>query len=152
MKGNTFPLLFLLLLVAFAGIVVRIAMPIVASLTDSSAVDPASPVLFALIAGAGGVLGLILHRDRVFTNPRKISHFRPMAVGLMVGTLVGSLCSLPIWIPGLFIPLANLLWILLMVGLLAAGTIFLDRWQMTRRNHEPIVDLEIDDSDQIRSH
>ncbi|GAA4432765.1 hypothetical protein [Bremerella cremea] len=124
-KGQSFPLIFLMLLVAFSAILARIAMPIVQSFqaTDvyGSAVATDQWVMWSAgMVGGGGMIGFLVGWVR--------ERFWPGAVvGYVLGNIVGAMCTPFLAVPAALTALCDLAWIFISLLLLAFGTILIER-------------------------
>ncbi len=125
LRGQSFPLIFLMLLVAFSAILARIAMPIVQSFQANevygSAVATEQWVSWsAAMVITGAFVGLIIGWIRERFWPGAI-------VGFILGKVIGAVCTPFLAVPAALTALCDLAWIFIALILLTFGTILIER-------------------------
>ena len=139
LKGQSFPLIFLMLLVAFAAILARIAMPLVQAVQQHGIVvsEIASDVLVSwgigtVIVGmlCGFVVGWV--RENVLTG---------LTMGVVLGGVVGAACAPLLVIPAALTALFDLAWLFISLLILTSGTILIERHQARKRKRESYAEV-----------
>ncbi len=125
LKGQSFPLIFLMLLVAFSAILARIAMPIVQSFTANdvygSAVATEQWITWsAAMVLTGAVVGFSIGWVREYFWPGAV-------VGFVLGSVIGAICTPFLAVPAALTALCDLAWIFISLILLTFGTILIER-------------------------
>ena len=131
LKGQSYPLIFLMLLVAFSAILARIAMPIVQSFQAhdvyGSAVATEKWVFWSVVmVGSGLFIGGIVGAVREGLMPG-------VFIGIVLGGTIGAICTLFLAVPTALTALCDLAWLFVSLILLAFGTILIER--QTRKEH-----------------
>ncbi|MBA2114575.1 hypothetical protein [Bremerella alba] len=137
LKGQSFPLIFLMLLVAFSAILARIAMPIVQSFQThdvyGSAVATEQWVSWSVaMVVTGAVVGFIIGWIRESFWPGAI-------VGLILGSVIGAACTPFLAVPTALTALCDLAWIFISLILLAFGTILIERRSRSPQDSDQYV-------------
>lgn len=125
LKGQSFPLIFLMLLVAFSAILARIAMPIVQSFQThdvyGSAVATEQWITWsAAMVLTGAVVGFSIGWVREYFWPGAV-------VGFVLGSVIGAVCTPFLAVPAALTALCDLAWIFVSLILLTFGTILIER-------------------------
>ncbi|MBI1248460.1 hypothetical protein GC197_11560 [bacterium] len=131
LKGQSYPLIFLMLLVAFSAILARIAMPIVQSFQTTDVYGSAvatekwvgwsiAMVMFGIAIGA--IIGWI--REGLMQG---------FPVGMVLGGTIGAICTMFLAVPTALTALCDLAWLFVSLILLAFGTILIER--QSRKEH-----------------
>lgn len=125
LKGQSFPLIFLMLLVAFSAILARIAMPIVQSFQShdvyGSAVATEQWITWsAAMVLTGAFVGCLIGWIREYFWPGAI-------VGFILGAVIGSICTPFLAVPAALTALCDLAWVFISLILLTFGTILIER-------------------------
>ncbi|PQO35760.1 hypothetical protein C5Y96_08900 [Blastopirellula marina] len=125
LKGQSFPLIFLMLLVAFSAILARIAMPIVQSFQThdvyGSAVATDQWISWsAAMVFTGAVVGFFIGWIREYFWPGAV-------VGFVLGSVIGAVCTPFLGVPAALTALCDLTWIFISLILLTFGTILIER-------------------------
>lgn len=125
LKGQSFPLIFLMLLVAFSAILARIAMPIVQTFQThdvyGSAVATDQWISWsAAMVLTGAVVGFSIGWVREYFWPGAI-------VGFVLGSVIGAVCTPFLGVPAALTALCDLAWIFISLILLTFGTILIER-------------------------
>ncbi len=125
LRGQSFPLIFLMLLVAFSAMLARIAMPIVQSFQESdvagSAVGVGQWAAWSIsMVGCGAVVGFIVGwvRERLWPGA---------LIGFFLGAVVGAFCTPFLAVPSALTAICDLAWIFASLILLVFGTILIER-------------------------
>ncbi|PQO31569.1 hypothetical protein [Blastopirellula marina] len=125
LRGQSFPLIFLMLLVAFSAILARIAQPIVQSFQESdvagSAVELHEWATWSIsMVVCGAVVGFIVGWVR--------EKFWPGALlGIFLGAVVGAFCTPFLAVPSALTAIVDLGWLFASLILLVFGTILIER-------------------------
>ncbi|RCS40511.1 hypothetical protein DTL42_24365 [Bremerella cremea] len=125
LRGQSFPLLFLMLLVAFSAILARIAQPVVQSYQESDVagstveVDQWAGWSIWMVVG-GAVVGFLVGwvRERLWPGA---------FLGLFLGAIVGAFCAPLLAIPSALTVIIDLVWLFAALLLLVLGTILIER-------------------------
>ncbi|MEW4563448.1 hypothetical protein AB1K70_13030 [Bremerella sp. JC770] len=138
LKGQSFPLIFLMLLVAFSAILARIAMPIVQSFQThevyGSAVATEQWITWsAAMVMTGAFVGFAIGWIREFFWPGAI-------VGFILGSVIGALCTPFLAVPAALTALCDLAWIFISLLLLTFGTILIERRNQGPHDAEAYVE------------
>lgn len=125
LRGQSFPLIFLMLLVAFAAILSRIAQPVVQSFLKSdvagSAVEVDQWAYWSIwMVAVGAVVGLAVGWVRESLWPGAF-------LGLFLGTVVGAFCTPFLAIPSALTAIIDLAWLFAALILLVIGTILIEK-------------------------
>lgn len=125
LRGQSFPLIFLMLLVAFSALLARIAVPIVRSFQDT---DVAGSVVglgqwaswsIAMVV-CGAIVGFIVGWVRENLWPGAF-------IGFLLGAIVGTFCTPFLAVPSALTAIFDLAWIFASLILLVFGTILIER-------------------------
>lgn len=138
LKGQSFPLIFLMLLVAFSAILARIAMPIVQSFTANdvygSAVATEQWITWsAAMVLTGAVVGFSIGWIREYFWPGAV-------VGFVLGSVIGAICTPFLAVPAALTALIDLAWIFISLILLTFGTILIERRSSSSPDGEQYVE------------
>lgn len=137
LKGQSFPLIFLMLLVAFSAILARIAMPIVQSFQThdvyGSAVATEQWITWsAAMVLTGAIVGFSIGWIREYFWPGAV-------VGFILGSVIGAICTPFLAVPAALTALCDLAWIFISLILLTFGTILIERRSRSPQDSEQYV-------------
>lgn len=138
-KGQSFPLIFLMLLVALAGILTRVLMPLVQAIQRDglagSDIGVDVLVWWSIgIVGMGVLCGVTVGwvRESVVAG---------LTLGFVLGGLVGASCAPLLLIPASLSALFDLAWVFISLLLLTGGTILIERRQSKKRSRQSYVEV-----------
>lgn len=143
MKGQTYPLIFLMMLIAFSAILARIAMPLVQTLLQEGA--SGSPVdVEQFVWWSIGVVGLgLLTGVAVGWSQQNI--VVGLVVGPVLGVMVGALCLPFLAMPPFLTALGSLGWLFFCLVLLTVGTMMINPGHLRHTPQQRFVE-PIDES------
>lgn len=149
LRGQSFPLIFLMLLVAFSAILARIAQPIVQSFYVSDVAGSA----VELKQWAGWSISMVICGAIVgFSVGWVREKFWPGAlVGILLGAVVGAFCTPFLAVPAALTAIVDLAWLLASLILLVGGTILIERRYGLQAPEAKYVKV-LEDDQQKRSH
>ncbi|PQO46543.1 hypothetical protein [Blastopirellula marina] len=139
LRGQSYPLIFLMLLVAFSAILIRIAVPIVRSFQTEDVVGTAVDVnLWAywsvyMVIG-GSLVGFVVGWVREGFWPGTV-------LGSFLGAAIGAICTPFLAVPTVLTAVVDLSWIFATLILLVFGTILIERRYGLRIPRDRYVDV-----------